>query len=166
MTVAADQVHPVGSPVFACRNLNIEFDTPNGPHRVLDGVDLAVASGEFVSIVGQSGTGKSTLLRILGGLERAGADSTILHREKPVVDPPDGVIMVFQDYQGSLLPWRTVEKNVALGIEGSTSAAERKDRCREALELVGLADRPRTIPGASRAGCSSGCRSPAPWRCG
>src|SRR5262249_52992681 len=77
--------------------------------------------------------------------------STVLHRGKPVTDPPDGVIMVFQDYRGSLLPWRTVEKNVALGLEGTGSAAERKEKCQQALELVGLADRaqdhPRRLPG-------------------
>ena len=129
------------SPAFACESLAIEFATANGPNRVLDAVDLTVAPGEFVSIVGQSGTGKSTLLRILGGLEPPAPGSTVLHRGTPVTSPPDGVIMVFQDYRGSLLPWRTVEKNVALGIERTASGAERKKRCREALELVGLADR-------------------------
>jgi NitT/TauT family transport system ATP-binding protein len=143
MTVATErpQKQKPDATVFACRELSIEFSTSSGPHRVLDAVDLSVAPGELVSVVGQSGTGKSTLLRILGGLERPADGSTVLYRGKAVVKPPEGVIMVFQDYRGSLLPWRTVEKNVALGIERTTSGAERKERCREALELVGLADR-------------------------
>jgi NitT/TauT family transport system ATP-binding protein len=134
------------SAVFACLGVGVEFDTPNGPHRVLDAVDLNVAPGEFVSIVGQSGTGKSTLLRILGGLERAAPGSSVRHRGEEITGPPEGVLMVFQDYRGSLLPWRTVEKNVMLGIEKSTSGAERKERCQEALELVGLADRAKDHP--------------------
>jgi NitT/TauT family transport system ATP-binding protein len=140
-TVTVNEGNAADPAVFACADLAIEFDTPSGPHRVLDAVDLNVAPGEFVSIVGQSGTGKSTLLRVLGGLERPAPGSSVEYRGKPVSTPPDGVIMVFQDYRGSLLPWRTVEKNVALGIERTLSGAERKQRCREALELVGLADR-------------------------
>jgi NitT/TauT family transport system ATP-binding protein len=54
--------------------------------------------------------------------------------------------MLFQDYRGSLLPWRTVEKNVALGIEGVLSRAEREERIAEALSLVGLRDRARDYP--------------------
>ena len=144
--MATNGANAADDAVFACLGLGIEFDTPNGPHRVLDAVDLRVAPGEFVSIVGQSGTGKSTLLRILGGLERPAAGSTVRHRGKDVTSPPEGVLMVFQDYRGSLLPWRTVEKNVMLGIEKSTSGAERKERCQEALELVGLADRAKDHP--------------------
>jgi NitT/TauT family transport system ATP-binding protein len=147
MTATESPTTPVDAPaVFQCHSVGLEFATPTGPHRVLDGVEFSVRTGEFVSIVGQSGTGKSTLLRVLGGLERAAADSTVLHRGAPLAGPPDGVVMVFQDYRGSLLPWRTVEKNVALGLEGSCSAEERKQRCQEALELVGLADRAKDHP--------------------
>jgi NitT/TauT family transport system ATP-binding protein len=147
MTATESPATPVDAPaVFQCHSVGLEFATPTGPHRVLDGVEFSVRTGEFVSIVGQSGTGKSTLLRVLGGLERAAADSTVLHHGAPLAGPPDGVVMVFQDYRGSLLPWRTVEKNVALGLEGSCSAEERKQRCQEALELVGLADRAKDHP--------------------
>jgi NitT/TauT family transport system ATP-binding protein len=113
---------------------------------VLDDVSFSVAPGEFVSIVGQSGTGKSTLLRVLGGLQRAGEGSVVRHQGRDVTDPPEGVVIVFQDYRGSLLPWRTVEKNVRLGLEGVLSAAERAARCREALDLVGLSERGRDYP--------------------
>jgi ABC-type nitrate/sulfonate/bicarbonate transport system ATPase subunit len=134
------------TPAFECRDLSLTFDTAKGPHRVLDGVSFDVAPGEFVSIVGQSGTGKSTLLRVLGGLERAERGSIVRFEGQDVVDPPPGVVLVFQDYRGSLLPWRTVEKNVALGLEGVLPAAERSARCQEALELVGLADRGKDYP--------------------
>ncbi len=134
------------APVFECRDVSLQFETAAGPHRVLDNVGFSVAQGEFVSIVGQSGTGKSTLLRVLGGLERAESGSVVQYRGRDVREPPQGVMLVFQDYRGSLLPWRTVEKNVSLGLEGSLPPEERKRRCREVLELVGLGDRARDYP--------------------
>jgi NitT/TauT family transport system ATP-binding protein len=132
--------------VFECADLSLEFATPRGPLTVLENVGFTVAPGEFVSIVGQSGTGKSTLLRILGGLQRAGAGSRVLYRGEPVTAPPADVIVVFQDYRGSLLPWRTVERNVTLGLEGVLDATARRERCSSALELVGLADRAKDYP--------------------
>jgi ABC-type nitrate/sulfonate/bicarbonate transport system ATPase subunit len=67
-----------------------------------------------------SGTGKSTLLRVLGGLERAEHGSVVRrHGGRDVAGPPSGVVMVFQDHIGSTLPWRIVEKNVAQRLEGS-----------------------------------------------
>jgi NitT/TauT family transport system ATP-binding protein len=135
-----------GTPAFECRNVSLEFATPDGPHRVLEDVSFIVSPGEFVSIVGQSGTGKSTLLRILGGLERAAPGSQVRHRGQDVTGPPDGVVIVFQDYRASLLPWRTVERNVTLGLEGVLRGPERTERCRQALELVGLSTRARDYP--------------------
>jgi NitT/TauT family transport system ATP-binding protein len=144
----AQQPSGAGSapPVFECRDVCLQFETAAGPHRVLDNVGFTVGPGEFVSIVGQSGTGKSTLLRVLGGLEQAERGSLVQHRGEDVNGPPEGVMVVFQDYRGSLLPWRTVEKNVSLGLEGKLSADERKQRCREVLDLVGLGDRARDYP--------------------
>jgi ABC-type glutathione transport system ATPase component len=58
-------------PAFECQGVSLQFDSATGPHRVFDDLSFDVAPGEFVSIVGQSSTGKSMLLRVLGGLERA-----------------------------------------------------------------------------------------------
>jgi NitT/TauT family transport system ATP-binding protein len=132
--------------VFHCENVSVSFPTADGPRVVLSDVGFSVAEREFVSIVGHSGTGKSTLLRVLGGLESAGDGSRVIFRGREVTAPPKGVVMLFQDYRGSLLPWRTVEKNVALGIEGALSRAEREERVAEALSLVGLRDRARDYP--------------------
>src|SRR3954469_5472707 len=106
----------VDVPVFDCHDVCLQFETADGPHPVLEDVAFSVAPGEFVSIVGQSGTGKSTLLRVLGGLEEADRGSVVRYRGKDVTRPPEAVVLVFQDYRGSLLPWRTVEKNVSLGL--------------------------------------------------
>ncbi len=137
---------PAVTPAFECRDVSLQFETPQGPHRVLEDVSFTVAPGEFVSIVGQSGTGKSTLIRILGGLERAAPGSQVRHHGLDVAGPPNGVVIVFQDYQGSLLPWRTVERNVTLGLEAVLRGPERAERCRQALELVGLSERARDYP--------------------
>lgn len=133
------------APMFECRDVSLDFETRKGPLRVLRDVSFDVAPGEFVSIVGKSGTGKSTLLRVLAGLQPAATGSTVLHCGEPVGSPPTGVIVVFQDYRGSLLPWRTVERNVMLGLQ-DLGKLERRERCHDALEMVGLSERANDYP--------------------
>lgn len=130
-----------GAPCFRCQQLQVELAGRLGRRRILQGLDLEIREGEFVSIMGRSGCGKTTLLRILGGLLSPSPGSTVLLRDRPIEGPPEDVIMVFQNYSASLLPWRTVERNVALGLEGRVPRRERQERVAEALEMVGLADR-------------------------
>ena len=106
---------------------------------VLTDVSFEVQQGEFVSIMGRSGSGKTSLLRVLGGLLPA-ASGSVAFRGLPVDGPPEEMVMVFQDYGSSLLPWRTVERNVALGLEHRLAEDERRRRVAEALEMVGLPD--------------------------
>lgn len=137
---------------YECVNLRAEV----GPHRgarrlVLDGVSFQVGAGEFVSIMGRSGVGKTTLLRVLAGLhppmaDLPNADSVVRFGGQPVVGPPQGVSLVFQDYTSSLLPWRSVARNVELPLEGRLPKADCRIRVAEALELVGLADRSDAQP--------------------
>jgi len=131
---------------FQTRDLGVVFDGAQGPRPVLAHVDLRVGAGELVSVMGRSGTGKTTLLRVLSGLLDPTPESEVTLHGKPVDGPPEGVVFVFQNYAASLLPWRTVERNVALGLEGHTSARERRARVAEALAMVGLADRARDYP--------------------
>src|SRR6185295_19204655 len=65
---------------------------------------------------------------------------------EPVCGPPAGAVVVFQDYGDALLPWRTVDRNVALGLERRTARAERHRRVADALTMVGLADRGSEYP--------------------
>lgn len=96
-----------------------------GDLEVLRGVDLHAEPGQFLVIVGESGGGKSTLLRILSGVERD---------FEGVVDIDHPVGVAFQDSR--LIPWKSVWRNVAFGLDGPTSAV--KDRALGALREVGL----------------------------
>ena len=102
-----------------------------GERAVLDGVDLQVRAGEFVAILGRSGTGKSTLLRILGGLDREFSGD---------VDVPDAQSFVFQEPR--LLPWKRVIDNVRLGLPRSTG----RGAAAAALDEVGLDEHHRAWP--------------------
>jgi NitT/TauT family transport system ATP-binding protein len=124
-------------PSFDCRDLEVTLHGAAGAAVILQHVDLQVREGEFLSILGTSGSGKTTLLRVLGGLQRASA-GVIESGGRPVTGPPKDVVTVFQNYTHSLLPWRTVRKNVALGIEKQLSKQECAQRIEEALSIVNL----------------------------
>jgi NitT/TauT family transport system ATP-binding protein len=103
---------------------------------VLDGVNLAIDEGEIVSLLGRSGCGKSSLLRIIAGLLKP-TNGRALWQGRPITGPYPGVAMVFQSF--ALFPWLTVEQNVELGLEAQrTPAPERERRAGEAIELIGL----------------------------
>ncbi len=129
---------------FECRAVEVSAHEAN--RTILADVSFAVAEGEFVSIMGRSGVGKTTLLRVLGGLQQAAPASVVRFEGRPVDGPPDGVSLVFQDYTSALLPWRTVAANVELPLEGHLPKAERAERVAETLELVGLGDRANDRP--------------------
>ncbi|WP_448061196.1 ABC transporter ATP-binding protein [Cellulomonas hominis] len=140
---AAHTAHPV-----ALRGVRRTFPTPTGPRTVLSQVDLDVAAGEIVAILGTSGCGKSTLLRQVSGLDRPdGGDVLVDGTAAAGIDPRTGV--AFQEPR--LLPWRTLTQNVALGLPRGTARATGAARVAELLELVGLTGsaglRPRQVSG-------------------
>jgi NitT/TauT family transport system ATP-binding protein len=103
---------------------------------VLDGVNVAIEEGEIVALLGRSGCGKSSLLRIIAGLLKP-THGRALWQGQPISGPYPGVAMVFQSF--ALFPWLTVEENVELGLEAlRTAAAERARRAEEAIDLIGL----------------------------
>ena len=109
---------------------------------VLDGIDLAMRKGEFVSLIGHSGCGKSTLLNLVAGLLKPTA-GTILLADKHVDGPGPDRGVVFQNH--SLLPWLTCFQNVYLAVE-RVFQERRKERTHEVLELVGLSHAEHQYP--------------------
>jgi nitrate/nitrite transport system ATP-binding protein len=116
------------------------YPTPKGPVKVVDGFDLKIAKGEFVSIIGHSGCGKSTVLSMVAGLADVSGGGIILDgREVNSAGPDRGI--VFQ--APSLVPWLTAYENVNLGVERvyrHASRAERNDIIEHYLGRVGLAE--------------------------
>ena len=119
------------------------FRTRTGPHHVLSEVNLEIAAGEIVALIGASGCGKSTLLRQVCGLDTADGGDIVIGSER--VRPVDQrCAMAFQEPR--LLPWRDLAQNVALGLPPGTSASAGADRVAELLHLVGLADSSDRLP--------------------
>ena len=115
-----------------------QFESDSKTVTALRDVDFAVEAGEFVCIIGSSGAGKTTLFRIIAGLEEATSGTVWLDGE-PVEGPGMDRGMVFQEY--GLFPWRTVLGNVLFGLEQrDMDRTDREARAREMLELVGLED--------------------------
>src|SRR6202790_4260609 len=103
---------------------------------VLDRIDFALKEGEIVAILGKSGSGKSTFLRVLAGLTPQ-SKGNVTYRGAPVVAPVQGVAMVFQSF--ALFPWLTVLGNVELGLEAQgVPRDERRKRAIAAIDLIGL----------------------------
>ncbi len=116
------------------------YPTPKGPLTVVDGFDLKMDKGEFISVIGHSGCGKSTVLSMVAGLNPITSGGVILDGKEVSGAGPDRAV-VFQ--APSLLPWLTARENVALGVDRvypSATPAERKDIVEYYLAKVGLGD--------------------------
>ena len=123
-----------------------------GELLVLDGIDLHLAHGQIVGLLGRTGSGKSTLLRSIAGLMAPSA-GTITYLGRPVTAPPPGIAMVFQGF--ALFPWLTVLENVQLGLEAlGRPDAEIRKRALAAIDLIGLdgyeSAYPRELSGGMR----------------
>ena len=124
------------------------FPAAGARQVVLREVDLDLTAGEIVAVVGPSGCGKSTLLRLIAGLDRPSAGE-IRIGDTPLRGTDPRTAVAFQEPR--LLPWRTLEHNVALGLPRGTGRRAGRARVRHLLQLVGLehaaAQRPREVSG-------------------
>ncbi len=121
-------------------NLTKIYPTPKGPLTVVDGFDMQLDKGEFITLIGHSGCGKSTVLSMAAGLNPINGGGIVLDNSEVKDAGPDRAV-VFQ--APSLLPWLTAYENVELGVDKvypKASAVERREICEYYLSKVGLGD--------------------------
>ena len=137
------------------QHAEMAFPTKKGVFQALVDVNLSVAKGEFVTLIGHSGCGKSTLLNLIAGLTNA-SSGMLLCANREIAGPSPERAVVFQNH--SLLPWLTCHENVYLAVERVFAATENrsqmKARTSAALALVGLTHaeqkRPHEISGGMK----------------
>ncbi|MEG3766626.1 ABC transporter ATP-binding protein [Alteromonas sp. 14N.309.X.WAT.G.H12] len=126
--------------------VGIDFPTPKGPFTALKDVNLKIQKGEFISLIGHSGCGKSTVLNIVAGLHQATSGGVILDNAE-VKEPGPERAVVFQNH--SLLPWLNVYKNVELAVK-QTQRGKSKAQIRQwvmhNLELVHMTHAADKLP--------------------
>ncbi len=137
---------PGGETVIEARNLGVTFMARGQETVALTDVDLAIRSGEFVSLIGPSGCGKTTLLRLIADLTQATSGTLLVNGMTPAEARQRRAYgYVFQ--APALYPWRNVERNVMLPLEVmGLPREERRRRAMRVLELVGLSDFSRRFP--------------------
>jgi nitrate/nitrite transport system ATP-binding protein len=137
------------------QDAHMSFNTRNGVFQALRDINLTVAKGEFITLIGHSGCGKSTLLNLIAGLLKA-SGGALLCANREIAGPAPERAVVFQNH--SLLPWLTCFENVYLAVVRVFGAAEGKatlkDRTNAALAMVGLTHaaqkRPHEISGGMK----------------
>jgi NitT/TauT family transport system ATP-binding protein len=123
-------------PILVVDNINVRFETPEGPVVAVDDVSFGVKPGEFLSVIGPSGCGKSTLFNVIGGL-LTNHQGVVSVAGETIDGPHKSIGMVFQEE--STFPWRSVTDNVAFPLElVGMPKAERIARARHFIKLVGL----------------------------
>lgn len=126
--------------VLSVQDVNKIFHVGNVEYEALSNIAFDVQQGEMLSVVGPSGSGKTTVLRCVAGLLSPTTGRVSL-RHVEVTEPPAELAMIFQDYSRSLMPWLSVEANVALPLRAQgVSKSEASAKSREMIEAVGLKD--------------------------
>lgn len=134
-------------PYVDLSQLTMDFPTANGPFRALDKVSLKIQKGEFISLIGHSGCGKSTVLNIIAGLCRASQGAVVLEGRE-VTDPGPERAVVFQNH--SLFPWLTAAENIEIAVKqvfkGRKSRHEIKAWVEHHLERVHMSHAAHKYP--------------------
>ncbi|HZW86743.1 MAG TPA: ABC transporter ATP-binding protein [Gallionella sp.] len=142
-------------PFVAVDHVDVIFDTKNGPFQALTNINIGISKGEFVTIIGHSGCGKSTVLNLMAGLLDA-TTGCVLLENREIKGPGPERAVVFQNH--SLLPWLTVFGNVYLAVERVFGDKEIKStmvkRTDKVIDMVGLSHardkRPNEISGGMK----------------
>ena len=139
-TAAATLPASSAPPLLRFEQLSKVYATPRGPYPVLENINLEVAQGEFVCVIGHSGCGKSTLLNMVSGFATPSGGQVLLEG-KPITKPGPDRMVVFQGY--ALLPWMTAYQNVHLAIDSvhpNLPEAQKREIALEHLAMVGLSE--------------------------
>ena len=135
-----------GKVIVSAESVVMDYRTPTGIKHVLRDISFSLLEGEFASIVGPSGVGKTTLLRLLTGLMQP-TSGTIRINGEVVTSPPPGLAVVLQDYTRSLMPWLSVEKNISLPLKRlGLTKAEIAETIESVLTEVGLSGNQKNYP--------------------
>lgn len=128
-------------------NVSKVYPTKSGSYTVLQDINLTIAEGEFICVIGHSGCGKSTLLSMVSGFQTP-SDGSVRLRSHPITEPGPDRMVVFQNY--ALLPWQTVFENVYLAVDAvfpNKPQGEKRAIVREHLAMVGLSEAADKKPG-------------------
>ncbi|HOY13404.1 MAG TPA: ABC transporter ATP-binding protein [Saprospiraceae bacterium] len=135
---AANQFESINNVMLDIVDLKKVYPTPTGSYTVLENLQLQIQKEEFVTIIGHSGCGKTTLLSMIAGLNQISGGAIVLNG-KPIIGPGPDRGVIFQS--PSLMPWLSALENVMLGVDQVFSHASKKDRLAIAhyyLDKVGL----------------------------
>jgi NitT/TauT family transport system ATP-binding protein len=153
-TLLAERPHPeppsegtaASAPLIELRHVSKSYVSADGgsPVTVLDDISLEIREGEMLALLGQSGSGKSTILRLMAGLTEPTQGAVLSHGE-PLVHVNRGLAIVFQSF--ALYPWLTVQENVQVGlIQRRLDARQEQEEIGRALELIGLSGYENAYP--------------------
>jgi NitT/TauT family transport system ATP-binding protein len=134
------------APLIELRHVSKSYVSADGgsPVTVLDDISLEIREGEMLALLGQSGSGKSTILRLMAGLTEP-TQGAVLSHGAPLADVNRSLAIVFQSF--ALYPWLTVQENVQVGlIQRRLSAREEQEEIDKALELIGLSGYENAYP--------------------
>jgi NitT/TauT family transport system ATP-binding protein len=132
--------------VLNVQGVRKRYGDADSGYLAIAGIDVDIAAGEFFSLLGASGCGKTTLLNILAGFEEA-TSGTITLNGRAISGPDSSRVMFFQDANEALFPWLTVEENVEFGLRvAGTRKAERQAPVDHFLCLVGLTEHRGKFP--------------------
>ncbi len=133
-------------PIISVEHVSLDYKKEKEPLPVLVDVSFEAHKDEFVAITGPSGSGKSSLLRIVAGLNKPTA-GRVLFRGRPITEPIQEIAMIFQNFV--LLPWRTALENVLFGLASRKDINEeqKKELAMRALEDAGLKGFENVYPG-------------------
>ena len=132
--------------IISAKNLNLTFETNDGPVHALQDINLDINKGEFVSFIGPSGCGKTTFLRVMADLEKPTSGMITVNGVSPEEARKSRAYgYVFQ--AAGLYPWRTIARNIALPLEiMGYSKEEQAQRIQSVLELVELTGFEKKFP--------------------